>query len=495
MIAPAFGGTIYVWASLLSVTLMALGMGYFFGGRLADQFDPAALLEQVLGFSIIVLFALPYYSPPITESAANLGVRLGSLTATGILIGPPLFAMGCVTPICLRMRIRSLENVGREFGSLSFWSTLGSILGALITGFFLVEFLPIQNILQLLACALAFFLATLFLFSDRGRRSSRTSASLTLALALGGLLAVSTGAATVALDSQSTLSVRSLYGEVRIEDNARRGTRTLFLDGLPNGRVSLADKRSVSDIVHAFELTAFLRPASKRGLMLGLGAGCVVRNLWEHHGIPVDVVELDPVVATTAHRYFDFAPSGEIHIGDGRRYCHTTDLQYGIIIVDAFAGGNHPFHLLSLEAIQDYESVLERDGVIAFNLLGYFEGRRAGLRASFERTLREVFSHVNVIPANTILDISGVSNLLFLASHESLEFRKDPMEADDSLVRYYHRIKHRFTQVESFGSTETPQGTVLIDDYNPADLIGSEAFLNIRRQSSLFRASVDQEHL
>lgn len=36
MIAPFYGASLYVWSSLISVTMIALSIGYFIGGRWAD---------------------------------------------------------------------------------------------------------------------------------------------------------------------------------------------------------------------------------------------------------------------------------------------------------------------------------------------------------------------------------------------------------------------------------------------------------------------------
>ncbi len=37
IVAPFYGTTIYVWSSLISVTLLALTAGYFAGGWLSDR--------------------------------------------------------------------------------------------------------------------------------------------------------------------------------------------------------------------------------------------------------------------------------------------------------------------------------------------------------------------------------------------------------------------------------------------------------------------------
>jgi hypothetical protein len=37
IIAPFYGASLYVWSSLISVTMIALALGYFAGGRWADR--------------------------------------------------------------------------------------------------------------------------------------------------------------------------------------------------------------------------------------------------------------------------------------------------------------------------------------------------------------------------------------------------------------------------------------------------------------------------
>ena len=37
LIGPFYGVSLYVWSSLISVTLVSLAVGYFLGGRLADR--------------------------------------------------------------------------------------------------------------------------------------------------------------------------------------------------------------------------------------------------------------------------------------------------------------------------------------------------------------------------------------------------------------------------------------------------------------------------
>ena len=107
----------------------------------------------------------------------------------------------------------------------------------------------------------------------------------------------------------------------------------------------------------------------------------------------------------------------------------------------------------------------------------------ARLRAAVERTLAEAFANVLCFPANPLRDASGVCNLLFFASDDPLEFDREVLAEHPELERYFASIAHALDDRPS----DLPLGVRLTDDHNPADLLGAEAFLDIRRQSSLFR--------
>jgi len=48
VLAPSFGSSVYVWGSLISTFLVALAVGYAFGGRLADKNPSLSVLSIVL---------------------------------------------------------------------------------------------------------------------------------------------------------------------------------------------------------------------------------------------------------------------------------------------------------------------------------------------------------------------------------------------------------------------------------------------------------------
>jgi len=64
IIAPFYGSTIFVWVSLIVVTLGFLSLGYFYGGKLADKRPETALLYKIIFIVFGVNFFFKYILTP-----------------------------------------------------------------------------------------------------------------------------------------------------------------------------------------------------------------------------------------------------------------------------------------------------------------------------------------------------------------------------------------------------------------------------------------------
>lgn len=149
IIAPWFGGDIYVWGSIITVFMLALSLGYLIGGRWSLQ--SASLKRYGLIFVVASLLMLPvvYLAEPIMAGIFDriLDPRYGSLVAALALFLLPSVVMGMVSPYSIRLLTRSRETSGASAGVLYFVSTLGSALGTLATSFYLVALLEMNQIL------------------------------------------------------------------------------------------------------------------------------------------------------------------------------------------------------------------------------------------------------------------------------------------------------------------------------------------------------------
>src|SRR4051812_36088952 len=59
LISPVYGSSLYVWSSLITVTLLSLALGYEAGGRLADRYPTHATLQWLLGVAGTTILFVP----------------------------------------------------------------------------------------------------------------------------------------------------------------------------------------------------------------------------------------------------------------------------------------------------------------------------------------------------------------------------------------------------------------------------------------------------
>ena len=62
MLAPYFGSSLYVWSTVMAITLGGLALGYFFGGRLSNRSNSEILLYKVLLLASLFTVLMPYTS-------------------------------------------------------------------------------------------------------------------------------------------------------------------------------------------------------------------------------------------------------------------------------------------------------------------------------------------------------------------------------------------------------------------------------------------------
>lgn len=140
VLAPNFGGSVFVWGSLISVFLAGLSAGYYLGGKLADINPSSRKLGLMIIAAGVLLLAFPLYSAPISDwiFMKDLGVRLSPLLASLTLFLIPSVFLGIVSPYTAKLMICSLHTSGKTIGTLYALSTFGSIIGTLLTSFYLI---------------------------------------------------------------------------------------------------------------------------------------------------------------------------------------------------------------------------------------------------------------------------------------------------------------------------------------------------------------------
>ena len=163
LLAPYFGDSTIVWANTIAIVLVALSIGYWLGGKLADRRpDLNSLCSTVLGGAILVTL-IPFFARPFLGASVDafdelsVGVFAGSLVGVLVLLAIPVMIFGAVSPWALRIAMDNsdVEHAGQLAGRLYALSTAGSLVGTLLSAMVTIPLIGTQRTFIVFALAVA----------------------------------------------------------------------------------------------------------------------------------------------------------------------------------------------------------------------------------------------------------------------------------------------------------------------------------------------------
>ena len=113
LIAPFYGTSLYVWSSLISVTMIALAAGYFAGGRWADHSGGRGLPVVIAGAGLLTVL-IPLAARWVLLATDPLGLRAGAFVSALLLFFPALSLLGMVSPLAIKQATERLAGVAAE---------------------------------------------------------------------------------------------------------------------------------------------------------------------------------------------------------------------------------------------------------------------------------------------------------------------------------------------------------------------------------------------
>ena len=166
----------------------------------------------------------------------------------------------------------------------------------------------------------------------------------------------------------------SAFGRVQVVER-RDGLRSLYT-GAGRARQSAVFPGKPRHLELAYTrvatIGAALMPPNGRILFVGLGGGAM--PMYTRAILPearIDVVEIDPLIANVAQRFFGFRPDSQmaVHTGDGRAFIENAPpASYDLIVLDAFSDNTVPFALTTRQFLQAVRTRLAPGGVVVSNL-------------------------------------------------------------------------------------------------------------------------------
>jgi spermidine synthase len=414
LMAPWFGASTIIWANTIATVLVALSIGYWIGGRLADRDPTIAGLSRLVLVAAVLLAGVPFVAGPFLRVSVEAldrvqaGAFAGSLFAVLILVATPVLLLGTVAPYAVRLSVRSVEEAGRVAGRLYAVSTLGSLAGVFLSALVLIPLVGTRRTFLTFALALA-----LVAVPALGRRFVLAPVAVAALLAVPVGTVKTTGSARVIWDHDTEYQyarvVEEPGGERRLELNEGQAVHSVYRPG----------EWLTGDYWDEMLVLPFAGAAQppRTVAILGNAAGTTARA-YAHFfpGTRVDGVEIDGELSDVGRRLFDLrGPNIHLHTADARPFLRQADRRWDLIVVDAYRQPYIPFYLATREFFDLARRRLTPRGVIVINV-GHPEASDH-LERVLSATMGDVF-------ANVVRDPSQPTNVMLTASDAPLSVER-----------------------------------------------------------------------
>jgi spermidine synthase len=467
LLAPYFGASTVVWANTIGVVLVALSVGYWLGGRLADR-RPEMRGLCLLALTAAGLLALvPFAADPLLDVAVDAldsisaGAFAGSLIGVLGLVAVPVLLLGAVSPYALRLSVSSVEEAGTVAGRLYAISTAGSLVGTLASALLFIPLVGTRRTFLIFALAIA-------VVAVAGLRPRRRWALAPAAIA--ALMAVPVGTLKAeAGNGRVVYEAETPYQYARVVERPN-GVRVLELNE-GQAQHSRYEPGTVltGDYWDGFLTMPFaaLDRSPRRIAILGNAAGTTATaygklfpRTW------VDGVEIDAELSEIGRRWFHMrGPRLRLHHEDARPYLRRTGERYDVIALDTYRQPYIRFYLTTKEFFELAHDRLTPGGVVLVNV-GHPENQDE-LEKVLSATMGAVFRHVARDPiedTNTILAASDGE-----ISGPRLRSRVESLPA---LLR--PAAREAAARIEG----PLPGGSVYTDDRAPVEWLVDESIVN-----------------
>ncbi len=404
LMAPFFGASTIVWANTIAVVLVALSIGYWFGGRMADRRPDLRSLCSLVLVAAVLLALVPIVADPFLSlsveafDTVSVGAFAGSLFGVLALVAVPVLMLGAVSPWAIRLKLTSVRDAGEVAGRMYAISTVGSLLGTFAAALVLIPLLGTQRTFLLLAVMVAAVAV-----AGVGVRWAPVPVALAalLLLPVGTIKGDDDGRVIFEADTthQYARVVELEQGERRLELNEGQAIHSLYRP----------ETVLTGDVWDGYLVTPFaaLTRTPRRVAILGNGAGTTARAYAEYFPrTQIDGVEIDGELHDIGKRFFGLRdrPQLDLYTEDARPFLRRSDGGYDAIFVDAYRQPYIPFYLTTREFFSLVRDRLAPGGVLIVNA-GHPEGSDR-LEQVLSETIAAVFPNVGrdpLEPTNTLI--------------------------------------------------------------------------------------------
>ncbi|WP_437644384.1 fused MFS/spermidine synthase [Sorangium sp. So ce362] len=410
LLALLIGNSAYAFGLMLAVFLVCLAAGAARAPALARRHGEGALWRGLVAAALALAATIPLWDqlPRLFAFAGKhvdgwAGREACRALAALAILALPTLCMGITFPLLLA-RAAAHADVAARVGKLTSANTLGTIAGAIITGYLILPALGSER--ALLAIALAFALTAVL-------AAARARAELPRALAVAAA-----AAALVALSPRWDMARLTSGANVYFAMGPRPERIDFVREDVHGGVTTVARRAGVTTMYtngkfqgdDGPEMTAQRRFAhfpslfvrdTRAALVIGLGTGTTTGTIAAYPFERIDVAEISPAIVEASRRFFAGPslralddPRVRLSLNDGRNELLVApEGRYDLIAIELtsvwFAGAAS---LYSREFYELARSRLTEGGVLQqWVQLHHIRQREL---AVVIRTMRSAFPHV-----------------------------------------------------------------------------------------------------
>ena len=461
MLAPYFGSSLFVWATVLAVTLGGLTLGYFIGGIISQKDQRDKILLTVLLISGMLIMCLPLFTQWILGYVHFLSFKEAVVVAGILIILPSVICMGMVSPLVVSNLDNSAESSGKRAGMVYAISTTGGILFTFLFGFFIIPRFGL--ILPCIFTGLILGIIPGFLLFKNGWKKPGFFL-LVFIVVLGyhqWQLKIRNDEIQVLFQKEGILGQIFVADIPMMYDDSIQIERTLFVNRIIQTSYNINNKKFNEHTY--FNLTREIVSTFPKGsnmLLLGLGGGVIAQNGIEQE-MNVDAVELDERIIEVSHRFFGLSDKATIIQDDARHFINQTNKKYDLIIFDLFRGEETPAHVFTAESISKTRDLLNPGGLVLINSNGFYKNSIGKGNRSLYKTIRASGMFTELYNTDSLQE---TSNMIYVFSNTIESF-------EDHVPDY---VRDNFIPSDSI---DVKDAIILTDQRPVLDYLNEEATL------------------
>jgi len=477
LISPFYGNSFKMWTAVITISILALTIGYFIGGFLSKRQKKLEILSFLLLFSGIWIGLMPKLSHALIELNLEMDLFTGAIRTSIFLLVIPIVLLSSTTPLVTQLFSDAEKNGAQAVGKVFALSTLGGVVSTIILGFYVV---PLFG-LSIVFVSSAIILLALSLFIKRGIVNY-------FLFGIGVILVFNYNSFSADISEKfgnsEFLSIEEgMMGQLKVlEDRYPQvdtSYRTLIINGIPQ-TIIINDEHASSfwNYVHKISALSTLK-RNKDAVLFGMGGGSIASELTKMGLNSLTIVDVDARMYDISEKYFYFKKgNSNLVVDDARHFIKTATRKFDLAVFDVCSGEVQPSNVFTIEGISDLDEILNGDAIV---LIQYQELTNES-KKSGSQSLCKTFNKAGY---HTYVDIEKgeIDNIIIVASKKYVNFknvRKENLNRNDSIQPWMDAFLSNLPK-----KADTKRGVLLCDDKPQLEILNEETIMHWRNNINL----------